>query len=155
MNVNALRLRRLGSEEIVSTGWEKNSEVRTLGIYLDPTCKFDTHIAEVRKFCFGQLMSWKRIASFLTVDVKLLLVKQIILSKLDYINCLYAGLTNVQIKKLQGIINSAIRFIYNLQYRDSVTEHIIRSHILPVNYRIDFKVSLLVFKCLHNMALNI
>ena len=125
----------LGSEEIVSTGWEKNSEVRTLGIYLDPACKFDTHIAEVRKFCFGQLMSWKRIASFLTVDVKLLLVKQIILSKLDYNNCLYAGLTNVQIKKLQGIINSAIRFIYNLQYRDSVTEHIIRSHILPVRYR--------------------
>ena len=71
---------------------------------------------------------------------------------MDYNNCLYAGLTNVQIKKLQGIINSAIRFIYNLQYRDSVTEYIIRSHILPVKYRIDFKVSLLVFKCLHNMA---
>ena len=81
-----------------------------------------------------------------------MLVKQIILSKLDYNNALYAGLTALQIQKLQSIINSAIRFTYNLKYRDSVTEHIVKSHILPVKYRIDFKINLLVFKCLHNSA---
>ena len=142
----------VGSDEIVCTDWKRNADVKSLGVYLDPSCKFDTQIAEVRKFCFGQLMSWKGIAPFLTIDVKLMLVKQIILSKLDYNNCLYSGLTNVQIQKLQSIINSSIRFVYNLGYRDSVTHYIIRSHILPVRYRIDFKVCLLVFNCLHDLA---
>ena len=50
-------------------------------------------------------MSWKRIAPSLTEDVKLLLVKQIILSKIDYSNSLFTGLPNADIKSLQAIVN--------------------------------------------------
>ena len=111
-------------------------------------------MAQVRKYCIDKLMTWKRIVSYLTQDVKLMLVKQIILSKLDYNNSLHACLPNTMIQKLQTVVKCSIRFIYNIRYRDSVTPYIIKSHILPVKYRIDFKICITVFNCLHDMAPN-
>ena len=110
------------------------------------------HISVVKKFCVGQLKSWKHIATFLDEDVRLLLVKQIILSKIDYNNSLFISLPNYLIQELQFIVNSAIRFIYNIRYRDHITPYIEKSHILPVKYRIDYKVCLTAFNCLHNCA---
>ena len=47
----------VGADEIICTDWNRNSDVKSLGVYLDEHCKFDTQIAEVRKFCYGQIMS--------------------------------------------------------------------------------------------------
>ena len=46
-----------------------------------------------------------------------MLVKSLILSKLDYCNALYAGLPKTLIKKLQGVLRNCIRFIYNLDVK--------------------------------------
>ena len=143
------------SNEIDCVDWlNASDEIKSFGVYLDPHCKLDKHMAQVRKYCIDKLMTWKRIVSYLTQDVKLMLVKQIILSKLDYNNSLYAGLPNTMIQKLQTVVKCSIRFIYNIRYRDSVTPYIIKSHILPVKYRIDFKICITVFNCLHDMAPN-
>ena len=141
------------TSDIVGVDWQKEKdEIKSLGVRLDENFKLTNHIAYVRKYCFGQLMSWKRIAPSLTEDVKLLLVKQIILSKIDYSNSLFTGLPNADIKSLQAIMNCGIRFIYNLRKWDHITPYIIKSHILPVNYRIDFKVCTIVFNCLNCCA---
>ena len=138
------------STEITGVDWLK--EIKSLGVFLDEHFNLTNHISYIRKYCFGQLMSWKRIAPSLTEDVKLLLVKQIILSKVDYCNSLFAGLPDTTIQSLQSIVNCAIRFIYNVRKRDHITPYIMKSHILPVKYRIDFKVCTLVFNCLNNSA---
>ena len=98
----------------------------------------------VRQFCIGKLKSWKRIATLLDEESRLVIVKQILLSKLDYSNALFVGLPNCGIEDL--------RFIYNVGYRDHITPSIMKSHILPVKYRLDFKICLLVYNCLHNFA---
>ena len=110
------------------------------------------HITHVKKYCIGQLMCWKRIAPVMTEDVKIMLVKQIILSKLDYNNSLLTGLPTLVTDNLQSIINCCMRFIYNLSWGESITPYLIKSHILPVSYRINFKVCMLVFSCLHGLA---
>ena len=138
--------------EIEELDWVNEKEVKSLGLHLDSQLKLDNHIAYLRKFCFGQIMSWKRIGYCLTQDVKFMLVKQIILSKLDYNNALLADLPLYMIQSLQSIINCAIRFIYNVSWSDHISPYIIRSHILPVQYRIDYKVCVLVFNCLHQIA---
>ena len=138
--------------DICEFDWLKEEEVKSLGVHLDPYFKMDKQISSIKKFCYGQLISWKRIAPGLTEDVKTLLVNQIILSKIDYNNALLAGLPNSSIKGLQMVVNSAIRFIYGLRWRDHITPHIIKSHILPVKYRIDFKISLIVYNCLAGFA---
>ena len=132
--------------------WEKESEIKTLGIRLDPNLDMSKHVSYIRQYCIGKLKSWKRISTFLDEDSRLLIVKQILLSKIDYSNALLVGLPNYVIQDLQYLINSALRFVYNVKYREHITPSIMKSHILPVEYRIDFKVCLLVFNCLHNLA---
>ena len=138
---------------VVEVDWKNlDGEIKTLGVRLDPYLEMSNHITYVKKYCVGQLMSWKRVAPLLTEDVKLMLVKQIILAKLDYNNSLFTGLPLSVIENLQSIINCCIRFIYNLQWHDHITPHLIKSHILPVRFRIDYKVCMLVFNCLHGLA---
>ena len=79
-----------------------------------------------------------------------MLVKTLILSKLDYCNALYVNLPNYLIKKLQNVLNAAIRFIHNLDYRCEDLKHYFEmSHILPICYRIKYKVCLVTHKALH------
>ena len=46
------------------------------------------------------------------------------------------------------------RFIYNLKiaYRHSMTEYMKQCHFLPVKARVNFKICLMVFKCLNGLA---
>ena len=142
----------LGGENITEVDWNIDREIKSLGVYLDPCLDMNKHISYVRQYCIGQLSSWKRIATLLDIDTRLMLVKQIILSKLDYNNSLLCGLPDYMIKSLQFIINCAVRFVYNVGYREHITPYIIRSHILPVKYRIDYKICLIVFNCLRDFA---
>ena len=55
----------------------------------------------------------------------------------------------------QKLMNSSIRFIFNLtgrRYRKSITPYMKKLHILPVEYRIKYKVCSIVYKCLHDIA---
>ena len=56
------------------------------------------------------------------------------------------------LKKLQKVQNYAARVVKKLRVRDSVTRHLKDLHWLPVEYRIKFKVALLVYKSLNNLA---
>ena len=141
-----------GNKVITEIDWKLEKEVKSLGFHLDPNLDLNNHISYIRQYCIGQLSSWKRIAVLLDTDTRLMLVKQIILSKIDYNNSLLCGLPEYLIKSLQFIINCAMRFVYNVGYREHITPYIIRSHILPVKYRIEYKVCLIVFNCLHDLA---
>ena len=54
-----------------------------------------------------------------------------------------------QINMLQTILNNCIRFIYNLPYGVDLSDYYLKSHILPIDLRIQFKSSLIVHKSLH------
>ena len=83
---------------------------------------------------------------------RLTLVKSLILSKLDYSNFLYANLPNNQIQKLQKCLNAAVRFIYNVRKSSSITPYLKKAHILPIKYRITYKLCFYGFKILNGYA---
>ena len=85
-------------------------------------------------------------------QLKLSLVKCYVISKIDYCNILLNQVTNQQIKRLQKLINSSIRFIYNIRISTNVTPYMKKAHILPVAQRIKYKSCLYVFKILHGQA---
>ena len=138
--------------DISEENWNLNPEIKSLGVHLDQNLNMKKHISDVKKYCIGQLRSWRKITEFLNEEVRLMLVKQLLLSKIDYNNSLLIGIPNSAINGLQFIINCAIRFIYNLHYHEHVTPFIVKSHILPVKYRIDFKICLMVYNCMHCLA---
>ena len=58
-------------------------------------------------------------------------------------------------QKLQKIQNNAVRFIYGLYGKKgkvSITPYMKKLHFLPVRFRIKFKLCLLVFKCINDLA---
>ena len=142
----------VGGEDISEVNWDMEKDVKSLGVFLDPDLDMNKYVSYIRQFCIGQLSSWKRIATLLDIDTRLMLVKQILLSKLDYNNALLCGLPDYVIKNLQFVINCAVRFIYNVGYREHITPYIARAHILPIKYRVDYKINLTVFKCLRDLA---
>lgn len=99
---------------------------------------------------------WRISSKLNNIGLKILIVKSCILSHIDYCNSLYINLPNKQIKKLQRVMNAAIRFIYNLKLSDdySITYYMKQCHFLPVKARVEYKIALLVFKCLNNLAPN-
>ena len=96
-----------------------------------------------------------RIGSKLDKSLKIQLVHSCIHSILDYCNGTFGSLTNNQVNELQKVQNAAARFIFNLKgksRRQAITPYLNQLHFLPVRYRILFKLSLTVFKCLNNLA---
>ena len=51
--------------DINEVNWDIESQVKTLGIRLDPTLDMSNHISYVRQSCIGKLKSWKSIATLL------------------------------------------------------------------------------------------
>ena len=95
------------------------------------------------------------IGSMLPKELKIKLVHSFVLSRIDYCNsCLY-GIRKCEMDQLQKLMNSAVRFIFNLigdRYRDHITPYLKVLHFLPVEYRIKFKIALMAYRCINNFA---
>jgi len=134
---------------------EPVEKAKNLGFIFDHRMSLCDQINAVSQVCYLNLRNLKRIASRLSYDLRVQLVHSNILSMIDYCNSVYGGLTEKNLFKLQKIQNNAVRFIYGLygkKRRASITPLLKKLHFLPVKYRIQFKVAMLVFKCVNNLA---
>ena len=129
--------------------------VKNLGIKFDKDLSFEEHISSVVQACYIQLRNLRALGSKLNFDLKKQLIHCLIFSKLDYCNGLFYGLPDKLIKKLQKVQNSCVRFLFGKEgYTKwgSVTPLLQQAHFLPIKERIKFKIALMVFKCLNNIA---
>ena len=131
---------------------EPSSEARNLGVWFDQTLSMSSHVSRVIQSCWSQLANLWRIRKGLSVQLKTQLVHQLVHSRLDFGNGLLVGLSSRDLQRLQKVQNSATRFIYGSKGRRGVTEMRRKLHFLPVEQRIDFKICLLVYKCIHGLA---
>ena len=74
------------------------------------------------------------------------------MSHLDCVNSAFIGLPTSDINKMQRVQNAAAKFVLNLKRMDSSTEALKTLHWLPIKLRIQFKILLLVYKCLNGQA---
>ena len=118
----------------------------------DSEWSFDTQVTKVVQSCFAQLRQLTKIRSFLSSADLEKVIHAFISSRLDYCNALYSGISRRNIQRLQLIQNAAARFLTRTKRCDHITPILAALHWLPVSFRIDFKILLLVFKALNGQA---
>ena len=63
-----------------------------------------------------------------------------------------AGVANNQLDRLQSVMNAAARLVCSARKCDHITPLLHDLHWLRVPQRIEFKLAVLAFRCLHGMA---
>ena len=76
------------------------------------------------------------------------------MSRIGYCNSLLYGVTATDLSKLQRVQNAAVRLVCSLPRYKHVTSSFIRLHWLPITFRINFKIAMLCFKCIHGHTPN-
>ena len=89
---------------------------------------------------------------YLSYDNRKAIVQAIIMSRLDYCNGLLYGTPAVHLGKLQRLQNAAARLVCTVSRYDPITPSLINLHWLPVTHRIEFKIAMLVHKCIYGVA---
>ena len=86
------------------------------------------------------------------VDVFSSLVALLVLTRLDYCNAILSGISSNLKGRLQSVLNAAAIMIKGLGRRDHITQCLIDHHWFRVPECIDFKLAVLTYRCLHDMA---
>ena len=129
-----------------------STSVKSLGVHLDITLSMQKHINMKTKSAHNQIRNIWTIRKSLTENATKSLVNALAIPKIDYCNSLLFGLKQNLRMKFQRVQNSAARLIKKSKKRQHITPHLKELHWLPVQYRIEFKILLIVFKALHGKA---
>ena len=69
-----------------------------------------------------------------------------VLSRIDYCNSIYYGITDEQLHRLQRIQNAAARLVLAKKKRDHITPLLQQLHWLPVKARCRYKLATLAYR---------
>jgi len=111
-----------------------------------------THAAWTVSACFAVLCQLHSIRRSVPRPVLQNLVVSLVLSRLDYGNATLVGIPMFQLKRLQSMLNAAARLVCSSPRRDHVSPLICQLHWLKASERIQYKLAVLVHKCLKGMA---
>jgi hypothetical protein len=104
---------------------ERVKELKILGVVFDEKMSFHPHMKSVSKKCYGSLAKLFSIKHVLSKENKIILVKSIILSVLNYGSIVWLSNPNKIIhNRYDKIIRSSSRFILGKRKFDSVSSEI-------------------------------
>ena len=141
-----------GSLQVGSDLIETSKTARNIGVIFDSEMKLETHVKNVAKNASYHIRNIGRIRKFLTKEAAEILVHAFISSRLDYCNALLYGIPITTLSKLQLVQNTAARVVTGTTKHEHITPVLKSLHWLPVIQRIQFKILLMTFKCLHGLA---
>ena len=91
-----------------------NNCVTLLGVDLDESLSFESHVSELVPSCYFHIRNIGKIKNQLSTEDLQILVHSVITSKLDYCNVILFGINQNLMQKLQKVQNAAARLIYKL-----------------------------------------
>ena len=150
------QLRKLVSTTISvgSCDVSRSKVIKYLGAFLDENLTMSNLIIEKCKVATYNLYKIRKIRKYLTISSSKSLIQSLVISHIDYMNCLLYSIPEQTIVRLQKIQNMCVRTIFNLRKFDHITECMKQLHWLPIKFRIIYKILTLVFKCIHKSAPN-
>ena len=131
---------------------ECSTHIRNLGIYLDQELNMQSHVSSVCKTAYFHLRNIARIRKYLSEAATQSLIHAFITSRIDYGNSLLWGIPKLLQQRLQHVQNSAARLVKRKKKSDHISPVLYDLHWLPIAQRIKFKLLLITYKALQNMA---
>jgi hypothetical protein len=112
-----------------------------------------TAVSRTVSTCFYQLRRIRTIRRSLPVEAAKTMINAFVVSRIDYGNGLYAGITVRQSERLQLILNASARVLFGGGRYDRVTP-LLRDklHWLRFRQRVTYKLCLLTFNALHQRS---
>ena len=88
-----------------------SSQVKDLGVIFDGVLSLRHHVSYTSMTCRFHLRNICRIRKYIPQDTSFVLVKSLVMSRLDYSNGLFYGLPKYTVSGLQAVQNSAARIV--------------------------------------------
>ena len=128
--------------------------VRDIGVVLDTRLNMASQVSSVCRSAYYHLFRIAKIRASLTIVACKTQVYALVTFRPDYGNALLYGITDRLLHLLEMIQHSAARIIMCIKRHDrqrilAVLRHL---HWLPVKWRINYKIIVLVFRALHGLA---
>ena len=120
--------------------------VTVLGVKIGKHLNLAPFINKKVQICSFHLKNLINIRDSLPYQTRIIMVTNVILSNLDYCNAILACCTEKSIKPLQIVLNRGIRFIFGINKFTHITPYLKKLHILPIAYRIKFKLCIFAFR---------
>ena len=137
---------------ICGTSIRPTNSARNIGVLFDSNLSLAEHINNTCRSAFFHLRNISKIRRHLDSDSVQTVVHALVINKLDMFNSLYKGLPQQQIGKLKRVHHAADRLISGHKKHKSISPILRVLHWLPVECRIDYKILVLTYKCLHGSA---
>ena len=121
---------------------------KVLGVEFNKRLKWNAHMEEVIKSSYSNLACLWRLKQFALFSLRKQLAKLLVLSKLDYCNCLYGSLPNYLVfKRLQKVQNATAGFVTGnfAKVNDAIS-----LEWLPIKERIEFSIGKLAYSALQD-----
>ena len=125
---------------------------RDICIVLDDTMTMAKHVSHTCRTAYYHLHNIASIRCSLTTSACKIIVHSIVISRLDFGNATLYGISEALLHRLQVLQNSAARLITGTRRREHISPVLFAQHWLPIRQRIKFKLLVLVYRCLHQLA---
>ena len=125
-----------------------SDSVRNLGVIFDTDFSFHKHVSNICKSCFYHIGDLRRIRRHMPLSTAKKIYNALISSRLDYCNSLLNNIAKQDLSKLQRVQNCLARVVLRAPRFSPSLPLLKQLHWLPVNYRIQFKLSTLTYRAL-------
>ena len=143
---------RINQVTVGNSKIEATDTARNIGAHFDSNMDMKHHVNTVIRACYHQIRSTAKIRKYLSMDSASILIHAFVTSRLDNLNSLLVELPDYVLDKLQLVQNNAVRLVAREKKSSHVTPLLKQLHWLPIEYRIKYKIILIVYKCLHEMG---
>jgi hypothetical protein len=128
--------------------------VHNLGAYFDSQLIMSGQVNHITKSAWFPLRKIGQIRKFLGEKSAARLIHAFVSARIDQYNVLLHGIPDYQIQRLQRIQNAAARMLTLISPAKElhVSPILFKLHWLPVRFRIEYGILLLVFKALNGLA---
>ena len=128
--------------------------VRNLGAHFDQMITMVNFINHKIKVASYHLRRIGSIRKYITAGICHKLVVALVTSNIDYCNGLLGGLAAKHVDRLQRLQNRAARLVTRSKAAMHITPIRKDLHWLPIQERINYKIIVTVYKCIHRLAPN-